>query len=94
VAHRRAGRVSCSSGDAKARDQAVALAAAYRLVTPVSGAVVLETRADYVANGLTPPDAAAVPTIPEPATWALLLLVLSFVAWLAWSGRAIAVRRP
>jgi hypothetical protein len=58
------------------------LAAAQQLVTPASGAVVLETARQFAENGLTPADPAAVPTvpiIPEPSPWALLLLAGVFV---------------
>jgi hypothetical protein len=54
-----------------------ALAARYQLVTPVSGAVVLETAAQYTENGLTQGDVSAspqIPAVPEPATSLLLLL--------------------
>jgi len=61
--------------------RAMALAAQHRLVTPVSGAVVLETDAEYTRAGLTPPDAAAVPTIPEPSTWVLLIVAALAFAW-------------
>ena len=53
------------------RAQCVALAVEQRLVTAVSGAVVLETAAQYRAANLTPGDAASVPSIPEPETWLL-----------------------
>lgn len=59
------------------------LAANYRLVTPLSGAVVLETQAQYDAAGLTPGDPSAapqVPNIPEPATAVLVLLSLTAAA--------------
>ncbi len=52
--------------------EAVALAGDLQLVTPVSGAVVLETKAQYDQAGLKPTDASHVPVIPEPSTWALL----------------------
>src|SRR5262249_10503092 len=50
---------------------AVALASRYRLVTPPSGAVVLETKQQYEAAGLTPASQATVPTdtvstVPAP----------------------------
>jgi len=51
---------------------AVKLAGDYQLVTPVSGAVVLETQAQYDLAGLTPVDAATVPVVPEPSVWMLL----------------------
>ena len=56
---------------------ALELAALYQLVTPVSGAVVLETKEQFQQAGLTPVDAATVPSVPEPATWALLLLAFA-----------------
>ena len=51
----------------------MALAGRYHLVTPVSGAVVLESQAQYDEAGLTPADGSQVPTVPEPGTWALIL---------------------
>lgn len=57
------------------RDEAVALAREWQLVTPVSGAVVLETAAQYQAHGLEPADPATTPGIvPEPGTLGLLLI--------------------
>jgi hypothetical protein len=59
------------------------LAATYQLVTPLSGAVVLETQAQYAAHGLTPGDPAAspqVPNIPEPSTALLVLLTVTAAA--------------
>lgn len=57
------------------RDEAIAAAHAWQLVTPVSGAVVLETAAQYKANDLEPADSAATPGIvPEPGTLLLLLV--------------------
>ena len=52
------------------------LAGRFQLVTPVSGAVVLETQQQYQVAGLQPVDPATVPSIPEPATSLLLLLGL------------------
>ena len=54
--------------------KAMTLAENTHLVTPVSGAVVLETKSQFDQAGLTPADAEKVPVIPEPGTWALLLL--------------------
>jgi hypothetical protein len=67
---------------------AAELAAAHRLVTPVTGAVVLETAAQYEAAGLTPGSAANVPTIPEPETWALVALALCAVGYAARRRRS------
>lgn len=56
-------------------DDAIELARTFQLVTPVSGAVVLETAAQYRAHDLTPADPATTPGIvPEPGTLALLLI--------------------
>jgi hypothetical protein len=49
------------------------LAIAGQLVTPVSGAVVLETQAQYDRHGLNPVDPATVPIVPEPGSASLLL---------------------
>jgi hypothetical protein len=77
------------SNDAEARREALPLAAAYRLVTPVSGAVVLETDADYTANNLSPPDGSQIPTVPEPSTWAMLFIACAFLAFMAWRNRRL-----
>ncbi|MCZ7635792.1 MAG: PEP-CTERM sorting domain-containing protein [Verrucomicrobia bacterium] len=55
---------------------AVELAASYQIVTPLSGAVVLETQEQYDQHGLEPADPLSVPAIPEPGIRALLLLGL------------------
>jgi hypothetical protein len=65
------------------RERAIALARRLNIVTPVSGAVVLATDSEYQRNGLAVPGAADVPTVPEPETWALLLLVALALLWLA-----------
>lgn len=61
-------------------DAAVEVAARYRLVTPVSGAVVLESQEQYDEAGLTPAGETTVPSIPEPETWALLFMTLTLLA--------------
>lgn len=66
------------------RADAVALATRYRLVTPVSGAVVLETKQQYDEARLTPVSQATVPTIPEPHEWALIIIACAALMWLAW----------
>jgi hypothetical protein len=53
-------------------DEAIELAARYQLVTPVSGAVVLETQEQYRQAGLQPVEPGSVPTIPEPEMVLLL----------------------
>jgi hypothetical protein len=53
------------------------LAAKYQLVTPFSGAVVLETQQQYREHGLTPADGSAtpsIPSVPEPSTGLLILV--------------------
>jgi hypothetical protein len=72
-----------------ARDQtlnnaAITLAARYQLVTPVTGAVVLENAQQYTAAGLKPVDEGTVPTIPEPEIVALLIVAAIFLTWVAW----------
>lgn len=62
---------------------AVDLAGRWQLVTPVSGAVVLETQAQFTQAGLTPVDPLTTPQIvPEPETWALFG-VGAVVIWMA-----------
>jgi hypothetical protein len=74
----RAGKTTTASKTA--RDVA-RLAKEYQLVTPYTGAVVLETQAQYAANGLTPVDPSTVPTVPEPETVMLLVVVAAALAW-------------
>ena len=62
--------------------KAVELAQKYRLVTPVTGAVVLETQEQYDRFGLKPVDKATVPTIPEPETYLLIAVILGVLVWL------------
>jgi len=54
--------------------QATQLAGLFHLVTPVSGAVVLETQQQYDQTGLKPVEPQTVPSIPEPSSGALVLL--------------------
>jgi hypothetical protein len=54
-------------------EEAVSIAKRCRLVTPVSGAVVLENQAQYARHGLDDGEALdAVPAVPEPEEWLLL----------------------
>jgi hypothetical protein len=59
--------------------EAAALAAKNQLVTPLTGAVVLETQEQFAAHNLTPADATTVPAVPEPQAAALAALAL--VLW-------------
>ena len=70
--------------DESLNDEATMLAVNYQLVTPVSGAVVLETAAQYRATGLQPVDAGTVPTIPEPEMVILIAVVVIFLSWLIY----------
>lgn len=69
-------------GDEAGRQTASALALKYHLVTPVSGAVVLETAAQYNAAGLTPVAKGSVPTVPEPEEWMLMFVVGLLLLWM------------
>ena len=71
------------------REHAVSLATSYQIVTPVSGAVVLETQAQYEQAGLKPADPADVPTIPEPEVWALMLVLTALLG-----RQMLKARRP
>ena len=59
--------------------EAMSLAVLYQLVTPVSGAVVLETQEQYDRAGLQPVPPSSVPMIPEPSGAALLLLAIGMI---------------
>lgn len=73
--------------DTESRERAVALALDHQLVTPVTGAVVLETQEQYDRDGLKPVDPATVPSVPEPATWMLLLVSAACLGALQWKRR-------
>lgn len=78
----------------RVRQAAVALAAASRLVTPVSGAVVLETKQQYDENRLSPAAEQSVPTLPEPHEWALIGIAGLALLWLLGEGRSGTRRGP
>ena len=73
-------------------EDAVKIAARYQLVTPVSGAVVLETSEQYQQAGLRPVEPGSVPTIPEPEI-VLLLLVATALLTFAFFRHRPARRR-
>jgi hypothetical protein len=66
---------------------AVALAVKHQIVTPVSGAVVLETQAQYDAHGLKPVDPATVPTVPEAGSFGVVLIAVAALAGAVWVRR-------
>lgn len=68
-------------GSARHADEASKLAAGHQLVTPFSGAVVLETKEQYEQSNLTPAAAETVPIVPEPSTWALLAAGIALILW-------------
>jgi hypothetical protein len=73
--------------------EAVALAQTFQLVTPVSGAVVLETAEQYRQAGLQPVDPSttpevSVPSVPEPHEWALLAVAAAALLFLLLKRRA------
>ena len=63
-------------------EEATTLAAKFQIVTPVSGAVVLENAEQYRQAGLTPVDAGSVPTIPEPEVVLLIGVVALVLLWM------------
>lgn len=63
--------------------RAVEVAVEHRIVTPVSGAVVLETAQQYTDAGLDPHKGQGIPAIPEPKRLAMLAAVLA-ILFLAW----------
>ena len=65
-------------------DAAMQLAVSHQLVTPLSGAVVLETQEQYRQAGLEPVAAGTVPTIPEPEIVLLIAIVALLVLWALW----------
>jgi hypothetical protein len=74
-------------GDDKSSDAATKLAASYQLVTPLTGAVVLETQEQYQRAGLEPVKSGTVPTIPEPEEWLLMLSALAVLSWILFRRR-------
>ncbi len=71
--------------DANNTDEATKIAAQYQLVTPVSGAVVLENQEQYKRAGLQPVDAGSVPTIPEPEIVLLIVVTALLMLWTLWN---------
>jgi hypothetical protein len=69
--------------------EALQLAINYQLVTPISGAVVLETPQQYQQMNLEPVKPGTVPTIPEPETWMLLLVVATVLIGVFYRWRIL-----
>ena len=89
-------RLSALAKDAVATSQALLLAQQYRLVTAISGAVVLETDQQYQESGLEPPSPQAnhpsiLPVAPEPEFYLMLVLIVPCTA-LFLRGRMGGVR--
>ncbi|MCH2175718.1 MAG: hypothetical protein MK193_08320 [Lentisphaeria bacterium] len=63
-------------------DDLVSLGASYQLVTPVTGAVVLENEQQYENAGLQPVNAGSVPGIPEPNFILLILMLTPFILFI------------
>lgn len=85
-----------ASKDAAQAKAAQTLAQRMRLVTPVSGAVVLEQKQQYERHGLNPEEnqdaIAQVPAIPEPEEWALIIIaVVAMLAMMIQRRRAVQV---
>lgn len=74
-------------GDDKSSDAAMKLASSYQIVTPLTGAVVLETQEQYRRAGLAPVSPGTVPTIPEPEEWLLMLSALLVLSWILFRRR-------
>jgi hypothetical protein len=76
------------------RAQALKLAGAHKLVTSISGAVVLETAAQYAESDLVPPTGENVPSVPEPAFWALIGCALGFLVLMYFQARRLNQSEP
>ncbi len=79
-------RIRADLADGKpGNEEALRLALKHHLVTPVSGAVVLETQQQYKEAGLEPIDSSMAPSVPEPGVLTLIL----FAALLIFYTRRI-----
>ncbi len=78
-------RLMAWQGTPQEKAEATKLAMSNRLVTPLSGAVVLQTAQQYKDHNLNPSnDLDAVPIVPEPEEWALIAVAF-LAATVAWS---------
>ena len=71
--------------EARQGSAAASLAARSQLVTPLTGAVVLETKAQYDLFNLSPADPGTVPQIPEPNNFTIIALFVALLAF--WRRR-------
>jgi hypothetical protein len=78
-----------AKNEPKHTEMAIAIAKLYQIVTPVTGAVVLENQQQYDDAGLEPVSAGTVPTIPEPEFWMMLAVAFSMLAYLWWKRRSV-----
>ena len=69
------------------KDLAMELSLKHHLVTPVSGAVVLETQQQYDEANLQPVESSWVPNVPEPGT----LVLLIFAVLLVFFGKRLLI---
>ncbi|MBI5248866.1 MAG: hypothetical protein HY912_05175 [Desulfomonile tiedjei] len=76
-----------SSKKLEDKQKAAEIGALYHLVTPVTGAVVLESAEQFKDAGLTPVPVSQVPVIPEPEFWMLMAVVFVALAWLIMRSR-------
>jgi hypothetical protein len=70
-----------ASGDKLRIEAATAMGLRYSLVTPLTGAVVLENQQQYRDAGLEPVPPGSVPTVPEPEIWAMIIIALFLIVW-------------
>lgn len=66
--------------ESRHREEAIALSSANHLVTPATGAVVLENKAQYERHDLTPADPLSVPAVPEPQPGAMMAIAVMLFA--------------
>lgn len=68
-------------------EKAMELASRYQIVTPVTGAVVLESEDQYQEAGLEPVEPGTVPTIPEPEVWFMIIIALFLITFMIIRSR-------
>ncbi|MFN8578902.1 MAG: VIT domain-containing protein [Candidatus Sericytochromatia bacterium] len=64
-------------------------ASKYHIVTPVSGAVVLENKQQYIDNNIKPVKNSEVPIIPEPEEWLLIIVVSLFIIYSVFNRKNV-----